>query len=135
MNKGKNLILSLVICFSVFIGSQNVHSYHILNDAFMGTYVFHRLPTMPVDFLIDMRPPTAEDGLLIAQDACDEWDALPNIGDFCGTLTQDSTDITFANFNFATITDDGVNNIVFDEDGHALLTDFGLSKEGVLNNS
>jgi serine/threonine protein kinase len=27
------------------------------------------------------------------------------------------------------------DNIVFDEDGHALLTDFGLSKEGVLNNS
>lgn len=27
------------------------------------------------------------------------------------------------------------DNIVFDEDGHALLTDFGLSKEGVLNNN
>jgi serine/threonine protein kinase len=27
------------------------------------------------------------------------------------------------------------DNIVFDEDGHALLTDFGLSKEGVLHNS
>jgi serine/threonine protein kinase len=27
------------------------------------------------------------------------------------------------------------DNIVFDEDGNALLTDFGLSKEGVLNNS
>lgn len=27
------------------------------------------------------------------------------------------------------------DNIVFDGDGHALLTDFGLSKEGVLNNS
>lgn len=27
------------------------------------------------------------------------------------------------------------DNVVFDEDGHALLTDFGLSKEGVLNNS
>lgn len=27
------------------------------------------------------------------------------------------------------------DNIVFDADGHALLTDFGLSKEGVLNNS
>jgi serine/threonine protein kinase len=27
------------------------------------------------------------------------------------------------------------DNIVFDEEGHALLTDFGLSKEGVLNNS
>ena len=27
------------------------------------------------------------------------------------------------------------DNIVFDEDGHALLTDFGLSKEGIMNNS
>lgn len=27
------------------------------------------------------------------------------------------------------------DNVVFDADGHALLTDFGLSKEGVLNNS
>ena len=27
------------------------------------------------------------------------------------------------------------DNIVFDEDGHALLTDFGLSKEGVQSNS
>lgn len=27
------------------------------------------------------------------------------------------------------------DNIVFDEDGHALLTDFGLSKEGVMNNN
>ena len=27
------------------------------------------------------------------------------------------------------------DNVVFDVDGHALLTDFGLSKEGVLNNS
>lgn len=27
------------------------------------------------------------------------------------------------------------DNVVFDEDGHAMLTDFGLSKEGVMNNS
>ena len=27
------------------------------------------------------------------------------------------------------------DNIVFDEEGHAMLTDFGLSKEGVQNNS
>jgi serine/threonine protein kinase len=27
------------------------------------------------------------------------------------------------------------DNIVFDEDGHAMLTDFGLSKEGIQNNS
>jgi serine/threonine protein kinase len=27
------------------------------------------------------------------------------------------------------------DNVVFDEEGHALLTDFGLSKEGVNNNS
>lgn len=27
------------------------------------------------------------------------------------------------------------DNIVFDEDGHAMLTDFGLSKEGVFNNN
>lgn len=26
------------------------------------------------------------------------------------------------------------DNVVLDEDGHALLTDFGLSKEGVLDN-
>ena len=27
------------------------------------------------------------------------------------------------------------DNIVFDEDGHAMLTDFGLSKEGIVNNN
>lgn len=27
------------------------------------------------------------------------------------------------------------DNVVFDEDGHAMLTDFGLSKEGILNNN
>ena len=27
------------------------------------------------------------------------------------------------------------DNIVFDAEGHALLTDFGLSKEGIMNNS
>jgi len=27
------------------------------------------------------------------------------------------------------------DNIVFNKEGHALLTDFGLSKEGVFNNS
>ena len=27
------------------------------------------------------------------------------------------------------------DNIVFDKDGHALLTDFGLSKVGVMNNT
>jgi serine/threonine protein kinase len=27
------------------------------------------------------------------------------------------------------------DNVVFDEEGHAMLTDFGLSKEGIQNNS
>jgi serine/threonine protein kinase len=27
------------------------------------------------------------------------------------------------------------DNIVFDQDGHAMLTDFGLSKEGIQSNS
>lgn len=129
MSTGKRILLGLAVCFSVFIGNQNAYSYHILNDVVGSSFVFHRLPIMPVDFLIDDRPPAAEDGLVIAQDACDVWDALPNIGDFCGTLTQDTTDITFANFNFGTITDDGVNNIVFDEDG-SILGNLGLA--GVL---
>ena len=129
MSRGKKFLLGLAVCFSVFLGNQNAYSYHILNDAAMSTFVFHQLPMMPVDFLIDMRPPGAEDGLTIAQDACDEWDSVPNIADFCGTLTQDTTDITLANLNTETSTVDGVNNIVFDEDG-SILGNLGLA--GVL---
>ena len=126
MSTGKRIILGLLICFSIFIGNQNAYSYHILNNAISGGFVFRQLPSMPVDFTIDMRPPAAEDGLVLVQNACSEWDAVPNIGDFCGILTQDATDITLVNLGMETGTADGVNNIVFDEDG-SILASFGFA--------
>lgn len=126
MNKQKNIILGLAICFTIFLGNQNAFSYHTLNKVVMNTFVFDRLPSMPVDFVIDMRPPGEENGLTLAQAACDEWDAIPNIDDFCGTLTQSNTDITLANVGAETGTADDINNIVFDEDG-SILDNFGFT--------
>jgi len=113
------LSLLLIVFFSFFITNQYSHSYHTLNQSDGGTsYVFFSLPSLPVDFTVDGGTLGGGDGLITVQAACDEWDGLANIGDFCGTLTT-GADITLINFG-TILTDDGINDIVFDEDGSIL---------------
>lgn len=124
------IFLSLVVLFSIFISNQHSYSYHVLNQpSGASNFVFFNLPSMPVDFRVDGGTLGGGNGLTVVESACAEWDGLENIGNFCGTLTQNPTDITFANYNTQVSTIDGINDIVFDEDG-AILND--LVGPGVL---
>ncbi len=106
----KRLFLLLTIFLVLLMTNRYSHSYHTLNNDF--TYAFHILPSLLVDFTVD------GDGLITVQAACDVWDGLANIGDFCGTLTT-GPDITLGNFG-TILSNDGINDIVFDEDGSIL---------------
>lgn len=119
--------LSLLIVFflGLFFTNHNSYSYHILNNTSGSSFVFHFLPSLFVDFRVDGGTLGGGNGLLIVQDACDEWNGLPNIADFCGDLNQSSTDITLANFDTEINIGDGINDIVFDEDG-SILADLGI---------
>ena len=120
--------LILILIFSFFITHHNSYSYHVLNSSSGSTFVFEFLPSMPVDFNIDGGTLGGGNGLPFIQRACDEWDSLPDIGDFCGNLNQIGTDITSENFdtivNF--LSSDGVHYVVFDDDG-LILSDLGLN--------
>ena len=118
-------ILILAVILSPFFTIQNSYSYHILNNIFDSTFVFRTLPGLPVDFVIDGGTLGGGNGLTIVEDACEEWDRLPNIPDFCGSLTQLETDITSSNFNSIVQDNDGINHIVFDETG-AIVADIGV---------
>ena len=110
----------LFIVLSPFLLVQNSYSYHTLNNLFDSTFVFRTLPGLHVDFRIDGGTLGGGDGLVTVEDACEEWDSLPNIPDFCGNLNQMETDITSSNFNSLILANDGINDIVFDEDGSIL---------------
>ena len=118
-------ILILMIMLSPFVSIQNSYSYHILNSLFESTFVFRSLPGLSVDFNVDGGTLGGGNGLVIIQDACDEWDSLPNIGNFCGNLVQIETDITSSNFNTIIGENDGTNDIVFDENG-SILANLGV---------
>jgi len=120
------IIIILIAVFGCFLSNHNTYSYNILNDNIGSTFIFRSLPSMPVDFRIDGGSMGGLNGLTIIQNACNEWDSLPNIGEFCGTLTQISTDITSANFNALVNLFGGTNDIVFDNTGQ-ILSGFGLS--------
>ena len=128
----KKLFLLLTVFFVLLITNRSSHSYHTLNQpSGANNYVFFDLPSMPVDFRIDGGTLGGGDGLTTVQEACAEWDGLNGIGNFCGTLTQDATDITALNFNAIVQTGDGINDIVFDESG-AILSNIFLLPPGVL---
>ena len=121
--------LIIILFVTVFFTNHNSFSYHILNSPSGNSFVFDFLPSMPVDFVVDGGTLGGGNGLPIVQDACDEWNGLPNIGDFCGNLVQSGTDITSANFGTEISLSDGINDIVFDEDGSILA---GLGAAGAL---
>lgn len=118
-------ILIALVFLSPFASINNSYSYHILNNIFEDTFVFRSLPGLPVDFRVDGGTLGGGDGLAIVEDACSEWDSLPGIGNFCGELNQMETDITSSNFNSVIGVNDGINDIVFDEDG-SILANLGV---------
>lgn len=115
----------LMIMLSPFVAIQNGSAYHNLNNIFESTFLFRSLPGMPVNFEVDGGTLGGGNGLAIVQDACDEWDGLPNVPNFCGNLNQLETDITSSNFDSIVPQNDGVNTIVFDENG-SILADLGV---------
>ena len=78
-----------------------------------------------MDFRVDGGTLGGGNGLTIVEDACNEWDSLPGIANFCGNLDQLEFDITSSNFDSVVKNDDGINDIIFDEDG-SILSDLGV---------
>ena len=115
----------LFILLGSFLVVQPSYSYHILNNVFESTFLFRTLPGLPVDFRIDGGTLGGENGLAIVEDACVEWDSLPSIANFCGDLDQLEIDITSSNFDSVVKNNDGINDIIFDEDG-SILSDLGV---------
>ena len=126
------LFLLLTVFLILLITNRYSHSYHTLNKpSGANNYVFFNLSSMPVDFRIDGGTLGGGNGLPTVEEACAEWDGLAGIENFCGTLTQGGTDITEANFNALIQVGDGINDIVFDEDG-SILSNLFLLPPGVL---
>ena len=122
--KARNISMLFVLLGS-FLVVQPSYSYHILNNVFESTFLFRTLPGLPVDFRVDGGTLGGENGLAIVEDACVEWDSLPSIANFCGDLDQLEIDITSSNFDSVVKNNDGINDIIFDEDG-SILSDLGV---------
>ena len=102
-----------------------VYGYHVLNIFVGGNYVFRSWSSVPQDFRVDSGTLGGANGMPTVQAACDEWNGVPDTKDLCGNLTLSSEDINAS--NFASISDDDINDVVFDEDGMILETFFGAS--------
>lgn len=113
----RNIII-FILLFSPFFFLKNSYSYHVLNGAFEDTFIFINLPNLQVDFRIDGGTLGGSSGLPLIEAACDEWDKVPNVGSFCGTITQIEEDITASNFGEIVSSVDGINDIIFDEVGN-----------------
>ena len=122
--------LFLIMLIGLISLPDKAYSYHTLNNAV--TFAFHQLQTRPVNFRVDSGTLGGQNGLNIVQDACDEWDGLPNLPSFCGTLTPIGQDINSGNFNMLVSGNDSINDIIFDEDGQILFNIFGFSSIGIL---
>lgn len=119
------LLLILSICIS-----KSSHSYHTLNN--LVTFAFHQLQTRPVNFRVDSGTLGGQNGLNIVQAACDEWDNLPTLSSFCGTLSLLGEDIDSGNYDALISEVDGINDIIFDEDGQILFNEFNLDPNSIL---
>ena len=105
---------------------KNSNSYHVLNDPVGPSYVFNFLGILPVNFRVDGGTLGGSNGLTFVNDACDEWDGVADVPIICGSLNQLGFDIDSTNFDSTVFANDGINDIVFDEDGQ-ILSDLGLS--------
>ena len=124
MQRSFKLAVLILIVFTFTY--KNSNSYHVLNDPVGSSYVFNFLGSLPVDFRIDGGTLGGGNGLTIVIDACDEWDGVVDVQNICGNLNQLGFDINSANFDSMVFANDGINDIVFDEDGQ-ILSDIGLS--------
>ena len=130
-------VITLVFISFIFTYSDS-DSYHILNDPSGSTFIFNFLGDLPVDFRIDGGTLGGGSGLVLVNNACDVWDSVSNVPNMCGNLNQLGFDIDSSNFNSTVFGNDGINDIVFDEDGQ-ILADLGLSSAvlgvGIFTNS
>jgi hypothetical protein len=96
-----------------------------------GTFVFARWENTPVDFRVDPGTLGGGNGMTIIQQACSAWNSINNAPDICGSLTTGTTDITGSNFESIARPDDGINDVVFDEDG-SIISSLGGSPDSIL---
>ncbi len=113
-------LLLFVISFILFYNQNKVYSYHTLNNPVGNSYVFDFLPDMPVDFIVDSGTLRGQDGFPVVQSACEIWNNVENIDDFCGNLQLSNVDIDISNYDDEVSETDNINNIVFDETGEIL---------------
>lgn len=122
--KNRKKIFVLTVFLALLVPSL-VLGYHVLNRALLsGDYVFSTWASVPQNFRVDSGPLGGVDGLPVVEDACEEWNDVPDTLDLCGSLSRTSDDIDET--NYLSISNDGINDVVFDEDGMILQTIFGL---------
>jgi len=85
----------------------------------------------PVDWRIDPGTLAGGNGRTMVEDACAEWDSVPNTKELCGNLTTGPVDITESTFlsnisHFNMSMSDGINDVVFDETGNIFLNIIGI---------
>lgn len=91
-----------------------------------GTFVFARWNDLPVDFRVDPGILGGGDGLSIIVEACSTWNSIVNAPNICGSLVEGQSDVTGSNFSSIVRPDDGINDVIFDEDG-SIISSFGTS--------
>jgi hypothetical protein len=99
------------------LNTTNIQPRNITALPVSGTFVFARWENIPVDFRIDPGTLGGGNGMTIIQQACSIWNSINKAPDICGSLTTGATDITGSNFDSIARPDDGINDIIFDEDG------------------
>lgn len=97
--------------------TTNIQPLNITALPVSGTFVFARWDNIPVDFRVDPGTLGGGNGMTIIQQACSTWNSINNAPDICGNLTLGATNITGSNFDSIARPDDGINDVIFDEDG------------------
>ncbi|NIP29552.1 MAG: hypothetical protein GTO02_04250 [Candidatus Dadabacteria bacterium] len=116
--------LVIITIFILILIPSLVFGYHVLNiQNGFASYAFRTWSSVPQDFRVDSGTLGGDDGLPIVNNACQTWNNVEGAKNLCGNLTRSSSDITSA--NFASIADDDINDVVFDDDGMIFETFFG----------
>lgn len=113
------------------LNTTNVQPRNITALPVSGTFVFARWENIPVDFRVDPGTLGGGNGMTIIQQACSAWNSINNALDICGALTMGATDVTGSNFDSIARPDDGINDVIFDEDG-SIISSFGGSPNSTL---